>query len=133
MPFSSPETVEKANATVTVRFLACLDRTTMFQYCSDWVDLDSIPEGENQAVVSDIPTLILSGEFDPVTPPAWGQLAAETLSRSQFLEFTGFGHGILGSGKDGCTCSRQIVSDFITDPESAVDASCVSEFELVFR
>lgn len=95
--------------------------------------MDTVLLVENQAVESDIPTLIFSGEFDPITPPTWGQLAAETLSKSQFLAFPGFGHGVLDSGIDGGACSRQIVTDFLADPELPVDASCVSDFELKIR
>ncbi len=47
-------------------------------------------------VVSDIPTLILAGEFDQNTPAYWGKLAGETLSNSHYLEFPGCGHGIIG-------------------------------------
>jgi hypothetical protein len=38
----------------------------------------------------------------------------------------------LGSGTDRGTCSRQVVADFLADPDSPVDASCVAGFELVF-
>ena len=32
---------------------------------------------ENQPVSSDVPTLVISGEFDPVTPPTWAEDAAK--------------------------------------------------------
>jgi pimeloyl-ACP methyl ester carboxylesterase len=35
---------------------------------------------ENKLIHSDIPTLVLAGEYDPVQPPAWGQPAASTLA-----------------------------------------------------
>ena len=41
--FSSPEVVENANAAVTPRFLKGIDRTPMFQYCSDWGGMGSVP------------------------------------------------------------------------------------------
>jgi pimeloyl-ACP methyl ester carboxylesterase len=74
--------------------------------CAAWGDADSvsIPISQ-QAVTSNIPTLILAGELDPITPPAWGRLAGETLSHSQFLEFPDFGHGVLGSGPDNGNCT----------------------------
>jgi pimeloyl-ACP methyl ester carboxylesterase len=133
IPFGSPEAVEQANAAVTPRFLAGVDGSSIFQCCDVWKGMGTVPAVENQAVISEIPALILSGQFDPITPPAWGQLAAETLGSSQFLEFSGHGHGILGVGPDGGACSRQIVSDFLADPGSPVDASCLSDFELNLR
>jgi pimeloyl-ACP methyl ester carboxylesterase len=43
-------------------------------------------------VRSPVPTLLLTGRFDPVAPPSEGRRAAATLSRSFFLEFPGVGH-----------------------------------------
>ncbi|NIT65351.1 MAG: alpha/beta hydrolase, partial [Gemmatimonadetes bacterium] len=48
---------------------------------------------ENQAVSSDIPTLVLGGEFDPITPPQYGRQAAATLPNSFFFQYPGLGHG----------------------------------------
>ena len=49
------------------------------EFCQEW---DSGQAGpiENEPVVSDVPTLLLAGEFDPITPPAWARQAAETLT-----------------------------------------------------
>jgi pimeloyl-ACP methyl ester carboxylesterase len=86
---------------------------------------------ENQPVVSDIPTLILAGDNDPVTPPAWGQLAAQNLSRSQYFEFPWVGHGVLGSGIWG-SCSQGIAQAFLTDPHSKPDSACLSKLKPFF-
>ncbi len=56
-----------------------------FNACKIW-NVPAAPAVEEQAVSSDVPTLVLSGQFDPITPPAWGQLAASTLSKSFFYE-----------------------------------------------
>ncbi|MGW8251738.1 MAG: alpha/beta fold hydrolase, partial [Anaerolineales bacterium] len=47
----------------------------------------------NQPVRSRIPTLLMGGEFDPITPPEWGKHAAETLENGYFFEYPGIGHG----------------------------------------
>jgi pimeloyl-ACP methyl ester carboxylesterase len=131
IPFTSVDAFERSTSKVTPRLEDGIDNIQIFQMCSVWgsASPNSI---ENQAVVSEIPTLILSGEFDPITPPAWGQLAAETLSNSQYLEFPGFGHGILGNGTDGGACPNQVVNAFINNPNAAVDASCIGSYELNF-
>ena len=103
-----------------------------YRLCSEWNTIHT-SDKENKAVSSDIPALILSGEFDPITPPEWGQLAAETLSNSQFLEFPGFGHGVLGSGSRNGECSKQIVNTFLADPNTTVDSSCISSIEPPFN
>ena len=126
-PFGSIDATKSANANLSPRILEATNSLQIYEYCAAWVESQPSPK-ENEAVVSDIPTLILSGEFDPVTPPAWGQLAAETLSNSQFLEFPGFGHWVYGTG----ACDSQIVLDFINDPDTPVDANCINALGLKF-
>ena len=43
-------------------------------------------ELENQPVHSEIPTLVMMGEMDPITPPEWGKLTLEGLPNAEFLE-----------------------------------------------
>jgi pimeloyl-ACP methyl ester carboxylesterase len=76
---------------------------------------------ENQAVNSDIPTLVMSGEYDPITPPAYGERAAETLVNSFAFTYPGVGHG--SSTVEGCP--NQMFLDFIKDPTTAPDSTCI--------
>jgi Tol biopolymer transport system component/pimeloyl-ACP methyl ester carboxylesterase len=78
---------------------------------------------ENEAVVSDIPTLVLSGRYDPVTPPAWGRMAAETLAHSFVYEFPNTAHGAIRSNR----CALEIGLQFLDDPTVEPDASCRDE------
>jgi pimeloyl-ACP methyl ester carboxylesterase len=78
---------------------------------------------ENTPVRSAVPTLVLAGEYDVATPPAWGQRAAAGLSNSFSYEFPGHGHGI--SVDDGCPTA--IALAFLDDPTSEPDASCLAE------
>lgn len=78
---------------------------------------------ENEAVSSDIPTLVLAGDYDPITPPAAAQLAAETLSSSYYFEFPGYGHGITDSGE----CAVSIIAQFLQDPTLEPDGACINE------
>ena len=93
-----------------------------FAVCGVWQSGQADPV-EDEAVVSEIPTLILSGQYDPITPPAWGQLAAETLSHSFFYEFPGIGHGVMRSNQ----CGLEIGLAFLDDPASEPDASCIDD------
>ncbi len=52
---------------------------------------------DTQPVVSDLPTLVLSGLFDPVTPPVYGRMAASHLVNGFYVEFDGVGHDALGN------------------------------------
>jgi len=77
-------------------------------------------------VISDVPTLIVAGEFDPLTPPAWGERAAETLARSRVVSVRGEAHGPTQQwGGDGCAMS--LAGAFIDTPEATISASA-SEF-----
>jgi pimeloyl-ACP methyl ester carboxylesterase len=97
----------------------------------DWLNLcqgfvDVAPEAvENDPVVSDIPTLIFTGEYDPVTPPAWGELAAQSLTNSYVYEFPGVSHGVMGEGN----CPENIAHEFVLNPHEEPDTYCIESFE----
>jgi pimeloyl-ACP methyl ester carboxylesterase len=70
---------------------------------------------------SDIPTLLLSGEADPVTPPLDAERAADGLTRHRHLILKGEGHGQLATA-----CMPTIAADFLDDvAPDKLDASCL--------
>ncbi|NDJ61972.1 MAG: alpha/beta hydrolase [Chloroflexi bacterium] len=95
---------------------------TWFADCTIW-QVGAPDPSEDQPVRSDSPVLILAGQYDPVTPPEWGRLAAETLPNSTFLTFRGVGHSVIDSGP----CPVQIVTAFLAAPDDPVDAACAAE------
>lgn len=127
VPFSDPEVVAAAAAAVPELedlFAGSPNLGVgLFTVCEAWNPTADPDPAENEAVVSDIPTLILAGEYDPITPPAWGQLVAEYLDNSFYFEFPGIGHGVSISGE----CPAQVMLAFIADPVTAPDASCIAE------
>ena len=76
-----------------------------------------------QPVESGIPTLLLSGEYDPVTPPAFAEKAMQTLSNSQHLIAKGQGHIVGTRG-----CMPKVVTAFIQEPEAELDTACMKNF-----
>jgi hypothetical protein len=76
-------------------------------------------------VVSDVPTLILAGQYDPITPPEFGQRAAVTLSKSRYVEFPHIGHGAFRSDD----CPKNVVRQFLRDPGTELDLACIGEIE----
>jgi pimeloyl-ACP methyl ester carboxylesterase len=69
------------------------------------------------------PTLLLSGEADPVTAPAAAEHAARYLSRHRHLILSGEGHGQLGT-----SCVPRLMAEFLDDPRAAaLDAACLNE------
>lgn len=79
------------------------------------------PADFHDPVNSAVPTLLLSGEWDPVTPPAYGDAVAATLTRSRHLVARGQGHIVLGRG-----CAARLAARFLDtlDP-SGLDAGCL--------
>ena len=98
---------------------------------TEFCDRLGVPAAEpiaSRAVASDVPALVIAGDTDVQTPPAWSELAAETLSRSQYVELPGAGHV---STADGFPCTAELVGAFLDDPEAAVDRSCADALPLV--
>ena len=93
-----------------------------FMVCDGWEAKNAGPI-ETAPIASEIPSLILAGEFDPITPPAWSQLAAETLSPAYYFEFPGVAHGVLLARQ----CARDITAVFIERPTLEPEATCMAE------
>lgn len=92
-----------------------------YEACAEW-DSGQPDAVENEAVVSDIPTLILSGEYDPVSPPAWGQQAARNLENGYSFEYPGVGHG----ASTVAGCPQEMMLAFLDDPAAAPDDTCIA-------
>lgn len=97
------------------------DLDVQFDQCAIW-NVQAADDIESAPVVSDIPVLIMSGEFDPITPPIWGDVAAETLSNSYHFVFPGLGHGSV----DVRECPTRIALDFLANPFDEPDSRCIS-------
>lgn len=73
---------------------------------------------------SSVPTLLLSGGLDPVTPPAYGDMVAKTLPNSRHVIAQGYGHIVSPHA-----CGPQLVASFIDDPTFAkLPKGCVEHF-----
>jgi pimeloyl-ACP methyl ester carboxylesterase len=73
--------------------------------------------------VSALPVLVLDGQFDPVTPPAYGREIVRTLSRARALVVPGQGHSVIGAG-----CMPRLVQRFIETLDPAgLNADCLKQ------
>jgi pimeloyl-ACP methyl ester carboxylesterase len=80
----------------------------------------------HEPLQSAIPTLLLSGTLDPVTPPADAAGVASTLSEARHLILPGEGHGQLG-----IRCMDQVLANFFESADSrTVDTSCLENKRL---
>ncbi|MEO0425366.1 MAG: alpha/beta fold hydrolase [Pseudomonadota bacterium] len=87
--------------------------------CRHWPRTD-LPGDYGDLVVSDVPTLALSGGLDPVTPPASAEVAIRGLSQVQHLVAPAVGHNVTPEG-----CAPRLVADFLDAPEAPLDGACL--------
>jgi pimeloyl-ACP methyl ester carboxylesterase len=92
------------------------------QACAIWPG-GAIPADFKQPVASNVPVLLLSGEDDPVTPPANAEQAARTLPNSLHLVAPGQGHNVIVRG-----CLPHVAADFVAAGAVAgLDSACVKD------
>jgi len=94
----------------------------VIELCERWSEGEPDAE-ENAPVTSDIPTLILAGEFDPITPPRWGEAIASSLPNAHFYAFPYTGHGVVNSQ----ACGAGVMLAFLDDPFAAPNTGCIDE------
>ncbi len=88
------------------------------------LDTGAAPPVENEPVVSDIPTLLLAGVFDPITPPSDTASLLDGLAAATYVELPHTGHGAITE-----ECGQQIVVSFLADPQADPDTSCIGDIE----
>ncbi len=121
VPFDTTEALQNAEDTFPQQH-GVFDLSSYIPICSAW-EAGKAPAIENQPVSSDIPTIVLSGQYDPITTPADGQVVAKNLSRSFFFEFPGLGHGVSIDND----CPRGMTEAFLNDPTSKPNDSCIAQ------
>ncbi len=130
LPFGDPILAETMMAgyptDLTDTLLA--DLADMYIICQLWRAGQPDPI-EDLPVSSDIPTLLMAGEYDPVTPPSWAELAAQTLTQHELIIIPRGGHSLIDAGD----CPVGIMQAFLDDPAASIDAQCVAEMTLPFE
>ena len=126
----TPEDLLNIRAALPRQLVSSIDPELLIEYstfglCENW-PVEQAGAWVKEPLVSEIPTLVLEGEFDPVTPPEYGELVAGYLSSSYFFEFPGVGHDILANA-----CAREMAGDFLDDPTQAPDTACITEMPSV--
>ena len=118
VPFHHPEETSSGQEKET--YLGDEFWSSMQSICSVW-PAGKIDNDFKRPVLSNIPTLILSGENDPITPPAYGDLLLDGLSNAVHLVGPQQGHGVMHKG-----CFTKIFSDFLTTANvSSLESGCI--------
>lgn len=87
--------------------------------CKIW-DVPALGPEAHTAAASDIPALVLNGEFDPLTPPEFGQRVAAGLSKATQVLFKAQGHGQAPAN----ACASGLIANFLNAPAVPLDTSC---------
>ncbi len=82
----------------------------------------------------DVPTLVLNGSYDPVTPQPYGEAVASNLKNAYVYTFPGLGHGSFfpPAGMPATACSIEIATEFLADPGKAPNSSCLTQVKPMF-
>ena len=103
------------------------DAKQILTTCRDW-KIKLLDKSLLQPVHSDIPTLLLSGHFDPITPPEQADRVAATLSRAHRFTFAGGTHGQAFT----VPCANRLIAQFLDAPMQRPDGACAQEASPAF-
>ena len=96
----------------------------VLKVCDVW-PRGAMPTDFTQPVQSDKPALLFSGGLDPVTPPAYADLVAKTLSNSKHIVAPGYGHIV-----SPAACGPRLMASFIDRAGfDQLAPSCIRYFE----
>lgn len=101
-----------------------------FMVCEKWgkIERDSLFMMNNSTknLKRNIPTVIISGEYDPITPSSNGSELSTKLTESKFLEIPTYGHSASFTQK-----GSKLVSDFLSDVDIKSDTKLFSDIKPV--
>jgi pimeloyl-ACP methyl ester carboxylesterase len=122
-PAAPGGTAPPASAAMAASYLP--DHTAdLARQCALWPHAE-IPAAFKEDPRSEVPTLLLSGEADPITPPGNGNQVQAGLANSLHLVIPGSGHNVLFRG-----CLPKVITSFIeSGSEKGLDTACVQEIK----
>ncbi len=95
--------------------------------CAAW-RVPPAPARDTAAVRSAVPVLLLSGAYDPETPPAWAAAAARTLPNARVLTLPGMTHA--PTQMWDAPCAMRVAAAFVEeptrDPAASPAGACLS-------
>jgi len=105
------------------RFLGSYRLRQQREACAEWPQGD-VRKDYPKLARSNIPALIYSGQWDPVTPPEYGDRVAKNLPNSLHIVIPSGGHGF--GGLDGLSCLDDLTTKFIQQGSTrSLDTTCV--------
>ena len=103
--------------------------TRQYLITCDRLNIAPLPPSVDIPVVSELPTLLLSGQFDPATPPSLLPQVLPTLSTAYSYTFANGSHGQLWPDN---ACAATLFDRFIRSPQSFPEDACLDANALEF-
>ena len=100
-------------------FLGAFPVRFQLRWCDGW-PVAPLPPGFRAPVRSHVPALLLTGELDPITPPAYAERVAASLTRSTVLTLPYRSHN------DTDACVVQLIESFVVSGGSSPDTGCLA-------
>jgi pimeloyl-ACP methyl ester carboxylesterase len=94
----------------------------MLEVCQAW-GLTNPDPAENRPVRSSVPSLLIAGTYDPITPPQYAHQAAATLANSTVVEYPRGGHG----PSIGSPCLTGMIGEFLNNPAARPNSACIAQ------
>ena len=117
MPFYDP--ADRPDG-IDETFLGPLQLDFLVEICKLW-PTGPVDDDFHEPVQSDQPVLLLSGEYDPVTPPENAELTARSLGNARHIVAPRQGHIVTGLG-----CVPKLLAEFVASADPGKpDAECV--------
>ena len=118
-PFFDDAEIERRNEST---YIGTVQIDSLRKLCPLWPRGD-IPDDFKDALRTDVPVLLLSGEADPVTPPSNGELVLSTLESALHLIAPGQGHMVVHRG-----CIPGLAAEFIeAGRNDGLETACVED------
>lgn len=96
--------------------------STLQSQCAVWPH-GVRPDDFRKPLSGTLPVLILSGEFDPVTPPRYGDEVLRSLPNARHLIVRGQGHNVLPVG-----CMPKVFASFVDSANAkTLDVACLAK------
>jgi pimeloyl-ACP methyl ester carboxylesterase len=100
------------------------------QICKIW-KVTPASEKENKPFKTNVPVLLINGEFDPDTPSAWGERMQKEFTKSYHFVFKGMSHTPTQYWDN--SCGMQLAQAFFDNPYQQPTLKCFTELKpLVF-
>ncbi len=93
---------------------------SMAAMCRVWPK-GSVPADFHHALSTRVPALLMEGEFDPVTPPRYGEAVVKSLPNGRLFVLKGQGHNVIAAG-----CMPKLFAQFIEKADAkSLDGHCL--------